>query len=925
MKSRCLKLVLAMPLAVWLSACDVGQSLSDVEYVYRAREQVEQGKLRAAVIELKNALAKNPDNADARLLLGELYLDAGDGASAEKELQHARQLGVPLEALQVSLARAWYQQRKYDDVIAVQRAPALTDLQWAELLGIQGDTYMRRGMVREAEQSFARARDLSPATAAPLVGQALVATVRREFPRAEQLLEEALRLEEDHSAAWSLRGDLAHYQRDLEAAVEHYGKALGARRDQLGNLEKRAVLLSYLRRFDEARQDIDRMRKLNERHPALDYAEGILALQEQRYDNARVHFESLLGKVEDYRDAVLQLGVANLAAGNAQQAEQYLARAFARNPNYVPGRILLATARLQRGEADSAVQLVEPILARDPDNTRALLLLASSLMQLGRTDEAMEHLRKLAELNPDSPQMQAQLGLGMLLGGDYDAGVRVLEDILASSPELAQTDIVLVMAHLHQGAFDEAVAAAEAFAKRHPEAPMPLVLKGMGQLGLADREGARTSFEAALALDPGDPAANHRLAVLAMEDKDYAAARDYYGNTLKAHPDHAPTLQYMALLESRAGNEKGLVETLDRAIKAHPEKVDFSVQLARYHLRKGQPERALTLLLPLREHHVRHPGLLAVVGESYLALQNWPSARAEFTALVDVVPKRGQGYYWLALVCDRTDDRDCVKRQLARALEVEPGHIEARLEWGHVLVQEGNLVEAERVLQSLKEDQGDHPRTHVLEGALAMARNQPERAASAYAEALARSPSTALVVELAAVKWSAGEQEAALDVLEDWAAEHPDDIHLLLTQANYSLLQDKRQQAMDLYRQIIALAPGQVLALNNLAHLLLEQDPEGAEAHARRALEELPDHPYVLDTLVRALLAQGKGKEARDFIDELLARTHRGPEARYLDALWQHHDGQPAAARRELVNLLAEHEQFVLAESARELLGELNR
>ncbi|MCA1805317.1 MAG: tetratricopeptide repeat protein, partial [Xanthomonadaceae bacterium] len=306
-------------------------------------------------------------------------------------------------------------------------------------------------------------------------------------------------------------------------------------------------------------------------------------------------------------------------------------------------------------------------------------------------------------------------------------------------------------------------------------------------------------------------------------------------------------------------------------------------------------------------------------------LQNWSSARAEFTALVDVVPERGQGYYWLALVCDRTDDRDCVKRQLARALEVEPGHIEARLEWGHVLVQERKLDEAERVLQSLQKDLGDHPRTHVLEGALAMARNQPERAARAYGEALARSPSTALVVELAGVKWNAGEKEAAMDVLEDWAAEHPDDIHLLLAQANYAMLLDQRQQAMDLYRRIIALAPGQVLALNNLAHLLMEQDPEGAEAHARRALNELPDHPYVLDTLVRALLAQGKGKEARDFIDELLTRTHRSPEARYLDALWQQHDGQPAAARRELVNLLAEHEQFALAESARELLRELNR
>ena len=925
MKSRFLKLALTGMLAFWLAACDLGQSLSDVEYVYRAREHVEQGRLRAAVIELKNALAKNPDNADARLLLGELYLDAGDGASAEKELQHARQLGVPLEALQIPLAQAWYQQRKFDDVITVQRAPALTDFQWAELLGIQGDTYMRRGMVDEAEQSFTRARDLSPATAAPLVGQALVATVRREFSRAEQLLEDALRLEADHSAAWSLRGDLAHYQRDLETAVEHYGKAMGARRDQLGNLEKRAVLLSYLRRFDEARKDIDRMRRLNASHPALDYAEGILALQEQRYDNARVHFESLHRKVKDYRDGVLQLGLANLGAGNAQQAEQYLARAFARNPNYVPGRILLATARLQQGEAASAVQLVEPILAQDPDNTRVLALLASALLQQGRTEEALGHLHRLVELNPESPQLQAQLGAGVLMGGDYEAGVGMLEDIIARSPELVQADILLVMAHLHQGAFEQAVAAAEDFSRRYPEAPMPLVLKGMGQLGLADREAARASFKAALAHDPGDPAANHRLAVLAMEDGDYATGRQHYEQVLMAHPDHISTLQYLALLEATAGDEKRLVETLKRAIEAHPGQVDFSVQLGRYHLRTGHPERTLSLLLPLREGHGRHPGLLAVLGEAYLTLRNWSSARGEFNALVDVAPERAQGHYWLALVCERTGDRACVRRQLSRALALEPDHLEARLEWGHVLIQEGNHAEAEQVLQSLQRDLADHPRTHVLEGVLAMARNQPERAARAYAEVLARAPSTAVVVELAGVRWAAGEREAALGILEERAREHPDDIHLLLARANYAMLLERRQQAMDHYRRVLTLAPGQVLALNNLAHLLMEQDPKGAEAHARRALEEVPDHPFVLDTLVRAQLAQGKEREAREFIDAVLTRTHRGPDARYLDALWQEHGGHHATARRELVNLLAEHDQFSLVEPARALLAELGR
>ena len=925
MKSQLLGMVLVGMLASWLVACDVGPAVSDTEYVYRAREQLEKGDRRAAVLELKNAIAKNPDNSDARMMLGGLYLEANDGASAEKELQRALKLGVPMDAVQVQLVRSWYLQRKYDEVITAQWSPTVPDEQQAQLLAIQGDTFMRRGMIQEAEERFNQARKLSPTSVAPLVGQALVAAGRQKFSRAEQLLDEALQLDEHDSAAWSLRGDVANYQGRLEEAVDDYGKALGANRDQMGNLEKRAILLSRLRRFDEAREDIARMQTLNAQHPAVEYAMGILDLQEQHYDTARGHFEKVLGMAEDYRDAVLQLGVAHLGAGNAQQAEMYLARSFAKNPNYIPGRILLATARLQGGEATSAVQLVGPIVARDPGNIRAQALLASALLRLGRTDEALVHLNKLVELNPDSPELQSQLGLGMLIKGDYDEGVQLLEKLLPESPDLVQTDIVLVMAHLHKGAFAKAVAAAEEFAGRHPQAPLPLVLKGMGQLGLGDRASARASFEAALALDPGDPAANHRLAVLDMEEGDFDSARKHYEQTLEAHPDHASTLQYLALLESRAGNEKALVETLTRAIKAHPEQIDFQVELGRYYLRKGEPERALTLLLPERERHPRAPGLLAAVGESYLALQNWSSARVEFTSLVDVLPERAQGHYWLALVCDRTNDNVCVKKQLTRALELEPKHVEARLEWGHVLIREKRFAEVEQLLQELKAEVSDNLRIQVLEGALAMARNQPERAAHAYAEAMKKSPSTTLVVELAKVKWAAGDHKAAITLLDDWAREHPDDIHLLLARANYSLLQGQTEEAVSRYRRIIELAPGQVMALNNLSYLLMNKDAAQAEVYARRALEEVPDNPLIMDTLVHVLLMQDKRKEARELIDGLLTRNHRGPDARYLDALWLKNEGQRAAAAQKLVNLLAEHTEYALVEQSRQLLQELNQ
>lgn len=920
-----MRLALAGMLALSVTACDLGQSVNDVEYVYRAREQLEKGKFRAAVIELKNALSVNPDNADARLMLGELYLDTGDGASAEKELQHAQQLGVPLEALQVPLARAWFLQRKFDEVDGVTAAPGLGDLRQAELLAIQGEALLQRGQVKEAETRFSRAREFSPVLAAPLVGQALVATTRGDLAKAEQLVEEALRLEENHTAAWSLRGDLAFYQGRLEEAVDHYGRALASRRDQMGNLGKRAVLLVQLQRLDEARQDIAAMRGMIARHPAIDYAMGMLELQQQQYDNARLHFENVLGMADNYRDTTLQLGLANLGAGNAQQAEMYLARAFARNPRYIPGRILLAMARLKQGEAASAVQLLEPVVAQKADNLQARTLLASGLMQMGRADEAMEHYRKLAEANPDAPHAQAQLGVGLLAQGDYESGARQLEQTLARFPELQQTDMLLVMTHLHQGDFAQALVAAGDFAQRQPKDPIPRVLEGMAQLGLGDQEAARTAFLAADRLQPGNPAANHRLAMLEMEQEDFAAARRHYERTLEFHSDHSHTLNNLAVLEARAGNEKAMVDVLTRAIAAHPDEIDFHLQLSRHYLGKQRPDQALALLLPLRDRHSRHPPYLAMLGTIYMAQQDWGNARSELSTLVDVAPEWGQGHYSLAKLCGQTRDDACVRQQLARTLQVEPRHVDARLDWGYMLVREERFTEAEQVLSSLQEDVGDHPRIQRLEGTLALARNQPERAAEVFSEAMQQAPSNILAIELAKAKWLAGEQESAQALLEARAHEHPDDINLLLARAQYAMWSRHDQEAKERYRRVIELEPGHVLALNNLADLLLDSAPEEAAAHAIRALREAPGNPVVTATLLQALLAQGKDSEARTLVDDTLRRSHHGPDGRYLEALWLQRQGQVAPARQVLVNLLAEHKDFALEQQARALLGDLNR
>ena len=86
------KLLLASFVFLSIVACSAGST--DTQYVAQAQDYIDKGDLNSATIELKNALVENPDNAQARWLLGKLQLEAGDVASAEKELRKAHDLGI---------------------------------------------------------------------------------------------------------------------------------------------------------------------------------------------------------------------------------------------------------------------------------------------------------------------------------------------------------------------------------------------------------------------------------------------------------------------------------------------------------------------------------------------------------------------------------------------------------------------------------------------------------------------------------------------------------------------------------------------------------------------------------------------------------------------------------------------------------------
>src|SRR5690606_39217543 len=110
------------------------------------------GDLKAAELELKNALQRDPNSAEARVLLGKVHLQLGDARSAEKEFLRARDLGYTDQDLDLMLAYARLGQGRFNSVLADISQELTIES------AIQRDLYVARGAALLGLGKFDEAR-----------------------------------------------------------------------------------------------------------------------------------------------------------------------------------------------------------------------------------------------------------------------------------------------------------------------------------------------------------------------------------------------------------------------------------------------------------------------------------------------------------------------------------------------------------------------------------------------------------------------------------------------------------------------------------------------------------------------------------------------------------------------------------------------
>lgn len=908
-----------------LTGCDNFGSITDSEYVNKAQGYLDKGEIKAATIELKNALTQNPENAQARLLLGNLYLDTGNMPGAEKELHKARELGVSDESVLPLLASAYLAQGKYEDVQNLPRlqSSAAAKAQ-AELLTSQAIASLSQGDTDKASESIAVALGIKPDLPYALYGQAIVLNSGKEdLENARKSLNQALEYDPEYALAWAMLGDMERQAGNLEQAVQAYSKAIESSSIDINYRVNRAIASIELKQYDAAQQDINNLKQRAPNHPGVNFAQGMLNYEQGKYPEAKESFDLVLRANGNHMPAVFYLGATNLKLKNEQLAESYLNRYITANPNNKSARKLLAAQELSQGDYQRVEELVRPVVDSDSDDVVALNLLSNALIAQGKAKEGSKLLQHASNLQPESAFAKVRLGAGLLMQEDQPDAVASLKSAIELDPESEQADILLVSNYISKREYGRAEQAAQEFISRQPDNPVAHNLLGMVYIGKNLPEQAKAAFSKAVELAPGYPAASQNLAGLALMESKPDEARKLYQQVLETHENHLQTLLKLSALEAGQGNLDAMKALLERAMSAHPEAIQPRVVLARDYLQANNPDKALEVMSGLAEKNPNDPNIMGVMGSILIANKNYAAAKSMLTRLIEAVPASAEAHYRLAQAYAGLNDQVKTEEELARALELAPGHSMARISQTRLQLRDGKFDEAEKNLVILKEIAADDPRVTALDAALKARTGKETEAYAIIEQRYQNNPTTQSLLDLARTRWAQGKQQEAVGVMAQWVANHPDDIAVRNVLADAYITLGRREDAIVQYEKSLQVSENNPQALNNLAWTLRKTDPERALAYAERAYSINPESSGIMDTLSVVLLANGELARAERMNMRALEKNPASSSLLFHKARILEAAGKQDEAVTLLMKILQDQQTFPERDEAEAMLARL--
>jgi putative PEP-CTERM system TPR-repeat lipoprotein len=505
------------------------------------------------------------------------------------------------------------------------------------------------------------------------------------------------------------------------------------------------------------------------------------------------------------------------------------------DPRNVNARLALAGIAIAENRLADARKEVDASLKAMPNNLQARYTSALIDFQEKKTERARDTLAAVLKAAPDYVP-------ALTLGGSIEFSLGNLQT--------AETHLNKVI-------------------KAAPNNLYVLRLLAATQLRLGRPDDAERTLAPALKLAPQDPGVLVVAGEIALAQKDFAKASNYFEQAARQSPDSAAIRTELGIARLAEGDSRAMAD-LQAAAGMEGESTRADTFIILNHLRNKQFDAALASIAALEKKQPDSPLVWNYRGAAYLGKQDRARARESFAKALKLNP----GFFPAAANLAQLDLQDkqpaAARQRFEGILKADPKHLNAMLALADLALRE---KDEETFVSLLNKAASTHPQ--ALEPRVALARYQ----------------------------LSKGDKNQALATAREAVNAQPDNPIALELLGNTQLALGDATNALGSYRKLVEKLPGQAAPLVKVATAQVAlKDFTAARKILQEALRIQPDLLEAQLMLGRLDIQGARYDDANKIAKQMQQRHPDNPAGFILE-------GDTANARKDYPAALAAYER----------------
>jgi putative PEP-CTERM system TPR-repeat lipoprotein len=850
---------------IGLTGCQ--QKTSD-EHIAAAKAFVVEGDQQAAIVELKNAIQLDPDQAEARFELGNLYLEQNKYQAAEKELSRAMELGYSASKIIPLLARAYQRTGANAALENIDHAMAeLTTVERAEVGYYKVQSLIQLNKTDEASLLIQEIMQLDTGSVYKGLTSVLSSVLdqnNKEALEAAIVLQKQAPLNKD---VLSVTARLYLLNNQPTEAADVYVKYVDAAPDDIETRFALANMLVEQGRTQEAEKHVDILLKINDQNSLLNQLKGVIRAADDDFANAQKFSELAISNGNTDPVVRLVAGYSAFQQGDFAAAVTHLALIAGSLPDNHPGLRILAASQLQTGMTTEASEVLKRLDSLTAADASLFSSTGYELLQAGEAKKAKALIERVENISETSDDL-TRLGVLKLSLNNID-GVLDLENAVAKSPESITAKTTLATAYMATNQIEKAQALSDEWKKEASNDPQGFLLAGEVALRKNDLVTAEAEFLSASAIAPDNNKVKMSLVGLDIRNEEMDAATLKLEKIIATSPDYLPALTaYFAIKQQQGSSNEGMAPILAQ-LKKTPKNAELAVLAARMQASESKYDKALELLNDIPADENAPGGFWPSKGLALLQSGKIDEAEAHYKAWIELAPNNREAALGQLLLLDSqnkySDGLALTKRYLNARDDIQIQVLQS-----YFLVMSGDNESARKVVSGLAKEVQELP---FVRGVMARVKLREGKPADAIedAEASFNANQNSKNLQVLVMAYDlTGNTDKSYEVLTTYAEHKPEDLSALMLLAEKEIGKNK-VAAIGKYNEALKLNENNFIVLNNLAFLLMEENKiDEALGFAKRAYDLKPNNAATVDTYAQILIRQNKQKEALEAYNRVM-------------------------------------------------------